>query len=151
MRTERRRQVPVIRLVQAGLAAGVSALALATPAGADVGPAGVEGCIASGNVSTFPILGLAVHYRRCTYTARRRAGYAAVGSDWSVSVTRTEGEGETTTRYSSRAGSPHVCDAVIRPGNVVTVTAGRDSLVAAGNPVPDTGDRLPTDTGKCVA
>ena len=151
MRTERHRKVPVTRLVQAGLAGGLSALALAMPAGADVGPVGIEGCVVSGNAGTSPILGLAVHYRSCSYTARRRAGFAAVGNDWSVSVSRTEGGIEKRTTYSSRAGSPHVCDAVIRPGDVVTVTAGRNSGAAAGNPVPDTGDRLPTDTGKCIA
>jgi hypothetical protein len=150
MRTEPVRKIPVTQLIQTGLAAGVSALAFAMPAGADVGPAGVEGCVVSSNARTSPILGLAVHYRRCTYTATRRGGFAAAGNDWSISVTRIEGDIETTTTYSARAGSPHVCDAVIRPGNIVTVKAGRNSQAAAGNPVPNTGDRLPTDTGKCV-
>jgi hypothetical protein len=124
-------------------------MALAIPAGADVGPLGIEGCIVSGDASTSPILGLAVHYGTCTYTATRRAGFVAVGTDWSISVTRTDGSLPKTTTYSSSAGSPHVCDAVIRPGNVVMVTAGRNSLAVAGNPVPNTGDRLPTDTGLC--
>jgi hypothetical protein len=120
------------------------------PAAADGTPAGIEGCVVSGDAASPTLAGLAVHRRQCSYTATRRAGYAASGSDWSVTLTRAVGTVTTTTTYSSSNGAAHVCDAVIAPGDVVTVTAGSGSVAAAGNPVPSATDFLPTATGKCA-
>jgi hypothetical protein len=135
----------------AGSAAAACVVALAASAAADTGPLGIEGCIVAGTFSTPPVAGLAVHLGRCTYTATRRAGYLAVGDQWSIVVERGTGLAMTTTTYSSSNGAHHVCDAVIHTGDLVTVTAAGNSVAIAGNPVPSVTDFLPTGTGLCVA
>jgi hypothetical protein len=67
-----------------------------------------------------------------------------------VVITRPTGNTTTTITYASWNGAPHVCDAVIRAGDQVTVAASGDAVAMAGNPVPAAGDFLPTATGKCV-
>ncbi|MCW3063788.1 MAG: hypothetical protein JWN32_960 [Solirubrobacterales bacterium] len=126
-------------------------VAFAGPAGADTGPAGIEGCVVAGRFSTPTVGGLAVHLGRCTYKATRRAGYLAIGDQWSIVVERASGPVVATTTYSSSNGAHRVCDAVIHEGDRVTVTAVGNSVALAGNPVPAATDFLPTGTGLCVA
>jgi hypothetical protein len=140
----------IARLLLGGWVAAGFLVALAAPAGADTGPAGIEGCIVAGTFSTPPVGGLAVHQGQCTYKATRRAGYVAIGDQWSIVVERGTGPGTTTT-YSSSNGAHHVCDAVIHEGDLVTVTATGNSIAVAGNPVPAATDFLPTATGLCFA
>jgi hypothetical protein len=135
----------------AGSAAAACVVALAAPAAADTGPLGIEGCIVAATFSTPPIAGLSVHLGRCAYTATRRAGYVAIGDQWSIVVEHGTGPAMTTTTYSSSNGAHHLCDAVIHAGDVVTVTAAGNSVAVAGNPVPAATDFLPTGTGLCVA
>jgi hypothetical protein len=130
--------------------AALAGLAVATPAGADSGPAGIEGCIVSGSMRSPTVEGLAVHLGRCRYTATRRAGYFATGAPWSVSVRRGTGHTAAVTTYTSSNGAHRLCDAVIAPGDEVTVTASGGALAMAGNPVPAAFDFLPTGTGKCA-
>jgi hypothetical protein len=136
-------------LAGVGIAIGC-VFAPAAPVAADTGPAGVEGCVVSGSYRTPPVAGLAVHAGFCQYTATRRAGYVAAGSRWSVVITRSTRNATTTVTYASWNGAQHVCDAVIHAGDEVAVTASRDAMAMAGNPVPAAGDFLPTATGKCV-
>lgn len=143
MRSDRRCMVGAALVITCVLAAAV-------PVAADTGPAGVEGCVVSGSYETPPVAGIAVHPGLCSYTATRRAGYIAVGSPWSVTITRPTGNTTTTITYASWNGSPPVCDAVIHTGDEVTVKASADAVAMAGNPVPAAGDFLPTATGKCV-
>jgi hypothetical protein len=138
------------RLVIGGSAAAACVVALAAPAAADTGPLGIEGCVAAGAFSTPPVVGIAVHPGLCTYTATRRAGYVAIGDQWSIVVERATGPAMTTTTYSSSNGAHHVCDAVIHAGDLVTVTAAGNSVAVAGNPVPAVTDFLPTGTGLCL-
>jgi hypothetical protein len=140
----------IARLVLGGLVAAGCVAALAVPAGADTGPAGIEGCVAAGTFSTPPVAGLAVHLGRCTSTATRRAGYVAIGDQWSIVIERGTGP-VTTTTYSSSNGAHQVCDAVIHAGDVVTVKASGNSIAVAGNPVPAATDFLTTATGLSVA
>ena len=141
----------IVRLVKGGCVSAGCLVAIAVPAAADTGPAGIEGCIVAGTFSTPPVAGLAVHLGRCTYTATRRAGYLAIGDEWSIVVERRTGPVTTTTTYSSSNGAHHFCDAVIHEGDLVTVTAVANSIALAGNPVPAATDFLPTATGKCAA
>jgi hypothetical protein len=135
----------------AGSAVAACVVGLAASAAADTGPAGIEGCIVSSTFSTPPVAGLAVHFGSCTYKATRRAGYVAIGDQWSIVVERATGPVTSTTTYSSSNGAYHVCDAVIHEGDIVTVTASGNSFALAGNPVPAATDFLPTATGLCVA
>jgi hypothetical protein len=138
----------IARLVLGGLVAAGCVAALAVPAGGDTGPAGIEGCVVA--FSTPPVAGLAGHLGRCTYTATRRAGYVAIGDQWSIVIERGTGP-VTTTTYSSSNGAHRVCDAVVHAGDVVTVTASGNSIAVPGNPVPAAADFLTTATGLCVA
>jgi hypothetical protein len=143
MRTRR----AIARLVLASSVAAACGVALAAPAAADTGPAGIEGCIVASTFSTPPLAGLAIHLGSCTYKATRRAGYVAIGDQWSIVVER----GTATTTYSSSNGAHHICDALIHEGDIVTVTASGSSFALAGNPVPSATDFLPTATGLCIA
>ena len=109
---------------------------IATPVEADQGPAGTEGCVVSGRVSSPRVAGVRVHWGSCSYRARRLAGLVGSGSSWSVTVVR---EGVT---YTYGPGTKSCVD-VIAAGDYVTVTASGSSTAAAGNPAGSAIDPVP--------
>jgi hypothetical protein len=71
----------------------------------------------------------------CTYTATRDGGYVARGSAWSLVVTTSVA----TYTFGPSNAPPQGCG-LWAPGATVTISAGGDSAIAAGNPFPAPAD-----------
>lgn len=109
-----------------------------------VAPVGGEGCVSpSGDT--------------CTYTSTRDGGYAANGSNWTVTVEipangdlrDTDADGDL--RYVfSPANAPEQGCGFFGPGSTVTTNAGANSQVAAGNPILGQTDPVVGDQNNCA-
>ena len=108
-----------------------------------VAPVGGEGCVSpSGDT--------------CTYNPTRDGGYAANGSNWTVTVEipangdlrDTDADGDL--RYVfSPANAPEPGCGFFGAGSTVTTNAGANSQVAAGNPIPGQTDAVVGDANNC--
>jgi hypothetical protein len=129
------------------LAAGLASLTVAGTAFASdpiiIAPTGQEGCVSpSGDT--------------CTYTSTRDGGYAANGSNWTITVTiPANGDPRDTNldgklRYVfSPANAPEQGCGFFGPGSTVTTSAGASTTVAAGNPFPGATDPVAGNANDC--
>jgi hypothetical protein len=129
------------------LGAIVGALAYATTATASapiVLPTGQEGCVSQPGDT-------------CTLSATRDGGYAANGSAWTLTIQiPANGDPRDTNldgklRYVFTASNaPTEGCAVYAAGATVTTTAGANSGIAAGNPVPGAADPAVGTANDCA-
>jgi hypothetical protein len=108
-------------------------------------PTGQEGCVSAPNDT-------------CTYTATRDGGYAANGANWTLTVQiPANGDPRDTNldgklRYVfSPSNAPKQGCGLWAAGATVTTSAGADSGIAGGNPVPGATDPVAGSANDCAA
>lgn len=108
-------------------------------------PTGQEGCISpSGDT--------------CTYTSTRAGGYVAHGTTWTLTVEipangdprDTNLDGKLRYVFSSTNAPQQGCG-LWGPGATVTISAGADGRIAAGNPFPGAADGAVGNSNDCKA
>jgi hypothetical protein len=133
-------------LVLVGLLVGVLATAGAASASDPIIlPTGQEGCVSpSGDT--------------CTYTSTRDGGYAARGTNWTLTVEipangdprDTNLDGKLRYVFNSSNAPEQGCG-LYGAGSTVTTNAGADSTIAAGNPFPGATDAAIGNANDCAA
>jgi hypothetical protein len=109
-----------------------------------IAPTGQEGCVSpSGDT--------------CTYSPTRDGGYAANGSNWTVTVEIPANGDPRDTNLDGKlryvfgpANAPEAGCGFFGPGSTVTTNAGASSSVAAGNPFPGASDAAVGSANDCA-
>jgi hypothetical protein len=135
----------VKRLVLLGVVVGALAYTgTATASDPIVLPTGQEGCVSPTGDT-------------CTFTSTRDGGYVANGSAWTLTIQiSANGDPRDTNldgklRYVFTASNaPTEGCAVYAAGATVTTTAGANSGIAAGNPVPGAADPAVGTANDCA-
>jgi hypothetical protein len=107
-------------------------------------PTGSEGCVSPAGDT-------------CTYTTTRDAGYAARGTNWTLTiripangdVRDTNLDGELRYVITPTNAPPAGCG-FIAPGSTATTSAGADTVLAAGNPFPAASDAALGERNNCA-